>query len=620
MWLSDTGVEGYTNNVYVSASSGGQVLGANATHSVLVANPSIEAQNLTYVLDYGLPVTFDNLFAENEATYLSSVSVTTNKTQYGTITTQGTGAGFAITYTPDALLEGVDRIVMNVEYSVAGKVAKGTKTIFVIPATTVYYEEGWATYGETWNVTGGGNWTSKGNKGTESQTASKAGSTDNYNYDNAYSDNRAASNGSSASSATAADTLMFNFVGTGVDIFANATEKTRWVTIQIRNSENKIEKLITVDTKLNGDYAANMTNAYNTPIASVSGLTYGSHKVTIYVSAAGGEDNIGFDFDGFRVYNPMGSNSAAQAAYTSDLEENPEYYELRNAVLAGLDVEQYIDPEKVENLYAKDIAKSIYAQVYATGEVGNGALVFGASADGESADSLLNDGPKNELYLKAGQSVVFKLNTNRQAQIGLRSVTGADVKYTITGKDGVQTLSSSVDMFYDLQAKGTTAGEAYTITVTDGILSVTDIKISDFVEETVFGTLTEADIEAALLAMGYENEPAKVFEPKTFDVRLDNSVVREGKRVRLTVRASEDVESILVNGEEKTSYKVVKDKTYPWNKQEKKTYRQFTFVITENEAGTYSYDVVACDAEGVESEAKTVTLKVTERNNNKHWN
>ncbi|MCD7760351.1 MAG: hypothetical protein LUH16_01015, partial [Clostridiales bacterium] len=146
-----------------------------------------------------------------------------------------------------------------------------------------------------------------------------------------------------------------------------------------------------------------------------------------------------------------------------------------------------------------------------------GAIVVYDSNSGllktDSVQDLLDDGPKNELYLDSGAKVVFKINTNREVQIGLRSVTGASVTYTISDGSTTKTYttSSSVDMFYDLQAKSSSDATetTYTITVTSGgILSITDIKECDSTGESIFGSLTADEVVAALTGETAEAETA----------------------------------------------------------------------------------------------------------------
>lgn len=563
------------------------------------------------VVDFGLPVTIDYSGTEDHGSY----NLVSGTATYGTVTVEGN----KVTYTPTTVLTGVDTVTLVNEKN-------ATYTFSVYPATTVYYEEGFASYGTGWGVTSGDNgWSNSTNTGKDSQETEIANtannSYNNYNYDGAYKTDTTGSEGTAASTTTAADSLSFTFTGIGVDIFANCDENSGVVGIKVVDSKDSVKKTLTVDMADTGAYASGGT-AYNIPIASISGLTHGTYTVTIYLGMV---NSSGFKFDGFRVYGTIdeSTDSATSAVYAADLEDNPSYYELRNYVLGTLVT------DTTSSTYADDIANGV-AQVYATNEVdkSNSAIVVYSSGSGivETADeNILDNGPKNELYLDSSASVVFKINTDREVQIGLRSVTGVSVTYTINdgSTTNTYTTSSSVDMFYTLQAKGT-GEKTYTISVTSGgILSITDIKVSDSTEDSIFGSLTADEVVAALTGSASdedednsgdeeEEEPA-VFEPETFSVSTSVKTNSKSATVTVTAKTSEDVESITVNGTEVTSYKTVTERSGKGKNATTTTYRQFTYTETVTESGTYTYEVAAVSADGVASAATTATASVTIR-------
>ena len=126
--------------------------------------------------------------------------------------------------------------------------------------------------------------------------------------------------------------------------------------------------------------------------------------------------------------------------------------------------------------------------------------------------------PKNELYLRAGESVVFKLGTEIglvNVQVGLKAL-DENVQYSIiTGENNFvvneATLASSTDMFYKLDDSNS---NDRTVTITNnsgGILSITKIKftgVGEGAEQTsLFGALTEEDLVPALISLGFEKDP-----------------------------------------------------------------------------------------------------------------
>lgn len=452
------------------------------------------------VIDFGLPV--DNYIT----TWDDSISSLSGTADYGTVSvTKTKGSYWTVTYTPTNVLMGIDTVTLTDESS-------NEYTFKVYPATTIYYEEGFAKYGTGWKTdTSSNNWsgTTSVSYSTKQQTeiALDAAAYNNYNYDEAYD---SSTDTTYSTGSTKGDSLTFTFTGTGIDIFAIGTASTGTVNVLVMKSiENSsaIVKMITVDTTNQGDYATN-GSAYNTPIVSLSGLDYGTYTVVIYVTIPSGE---GFEFDGFRVYNTCYGNTDAQAVYEAAMEDNPDYFELRDYVVAGLRIDStgsdYADALKqtVAQVYSSAVGKTSGVVVaYDEGDETLSKLLTNA----EDELSILDQGPKNELYLYSGMTAVFTISTEREVQIGLRSVDGSDL--TVKISDGTTTqeldISSCVDMFYTLQSSGAAGKITYSITVSGGILSITDIKVCDSAEEALFAELTE---EALISALSIEEETAE---------------------------------------------------------------------------------------------------------------
>ncbi len=476
-----------TNTVDLSYSYSGQYsegkYDSSASAVAKISAPTFIPNDI--VIDFGLPVTIDYSGEGNHGRYeLVSGSAT-----YGSVTV----ANNVVTYTPNAILQNVDTVTLK-------NTKGGTYTFEVYPATTVYYEEGFATYTENW--TGG-------SKGTGTQATQVAGeSTDEYGYDDAYKGAVDVSNGTQATSSAKGDSAEFTFTGTGVDVYTNSTTETGNLMIQVKNSSGSTVKLISVETALlNGSTSAtNFQNVtgYNVPVAAISGLTHGTYTVTIKHT-----DDKTVNLDGFRVY---GTLETEPAFYVTDQEDNPTFIELRDKVLAGLNV------NTGNSQYAGDIAKTTLAQVYATVSPTEGAVVLSANNTFDSStdvQDLLDNGPKNEIYLQPNQALVFTIKTSREVQIGLKAL-NASTSYTINNGNA-QTLSSSTDMFYTVLESGTgNATDGTTITITnngEGILSITKLKICDD-PSAALGELTAEDLIPALLSLGFENESVTPSEPE----------------------------------------------------------------------------------------------------------
>ena len=484
------------------------------------ADISEDGKTLTlhYVVDFGLPVTIhmDEIVANTEN--IQSVMIGT--TRYGTATVNGTES---ITYTPSTVMSGSETLGVTVTY---GGNEMMTHSIAIIPATTTYYEEGFAEYTD-------GDWSGNISKGSGEQAAEAAGyKTNVYGADDKYKEEAAGpSNGTQATSTVYKGNATFTFRGTGVDIYANCTPETGKLSISVTNAAGSLVKFVQVDTALkNGTTGATSgqeVTGYNVPVASLDLGTTGTYTVKIShmkpnATATGDTVNL----DGFRVY---GTLDGGNEAYVSDGEANPSFIELRDQVLKGLNVQSETSAQ-----YAEQIAKKL-SQVYSTAGAGEGeAVITDANLNTTTANvqDLLDKGPKNELYLKGNQAVTFKVE--RKVQIGLKALNGVVTYSMNNGED--QTLTSSTDMFYE-------AGSG-TITITnksagDAILSVTKVKAAGAAADASNGiqlcSLTESDFMPALLSLGFESEAEEpVYADATANISLIDAAGSEIASTALT--------------------------------------------------------------------------------------
>lgn len=476
----------------------------------------------SYVVDFGLPVTIpmDEIVENTE----NIQSVMIGATRYGAATANGTES---ITYTPSTVLSGSETLGVTVTY---GGDEMMTHSIAIIPATTTYYEEGFAEYTE-------GDWSGNISKGSGEQAAEAVGhKTDVYGADAKYKGEAAGpSNDTQATSTVYKGNATFTFRGTGVDIYANCTPETGKLSISVTNAAGSLVKFVQVDTALKdgttGATSGQAVTGYNVPVASLDLGTTDTYTVKIShmkpnASATGDTVNI----DGFRVYGTMDGDNEA---YVSDREANPSFIELRDQVLKGLNVQSETSAQ-----YAEQIAKTL-SQVYSTEGAGEGvAVITDANLNTTTANvqDLLDKGPKNELYLRENQAVTFKVEQN--VQIGLKALNGT-VTYSMNNGEN-QTLTSSTDMFYE-------AGSG-TITITnkstgDAILSVTKVKAAGAVADASNGiqlcSLTESDFMPALLSLGFESEAEEpVYADATANIILTDAAGGELASTALTANGA----------------------------------------------------------------------------------
>ena len=492
-------------------SAGSLTSEASAVADIVVSMPE-------YVIDFGLPISIDL------SGKLGGTTISSGTASYGSVKANGT----SFTYTPNTTLKDNDHVTLTLTNGQSYGVR-------IIPATTVYYEESIAQLSGFQNV----------GKDQNSYQATQVagGSSDEYGYDSVYADGLGASNGTYAISTRKGDTAEFDFTGTGVDIYVNSEDDTGNIAIQVRNaSTNKLVKVVTVQTTSHSTIADDFDNKAeaNLIAASVMGLNYGNYKVKITTTSDDGSEVI---FDGFRVYGTL--KDQENSVYMADLEDNPSFIELRDYVLSNMDVDSTTSSAEV------------YAQIRekTTGEL-NSVVLNGSNYSGQD---LLENGPKNELFLLRGQSVVFAINTNREIQIGLKAPVG-ETSYNIN--DGTRkTLKTSTDMYYTIANKANdVTNQLITITNTgDSLLSITKIKVCDD-PDAVLSELTEENIETALSYLNGTEVPAEA------DANLNISVVDySGKELAssiLTATGSEGEEHAFTAAEVIEAAKSVLPKGY----------------------------------------------------------
>lgn len=427
-----------------------------------------------FVIDYGLPLTITADQLGLEDTTWDTSTATTYK--YGKVELNKTA--HTLTYTPKEVLPETETINLTL-----GQNKKTvTHIIYIYPASTVYYEEGFATDKTAF---------SGGSKGTANQNLAVLGKDENnYGYDGAYTSDSEKSGGSEATSKKKGDTATFTFTGTGVDIYANTTKDTGSLTIKIADSStNATQQLAIVDTKMFGNQIQDVTSGYNVPVFSVTDLTHGTYTVTITHSMNAKEVKL----DGFKVYNTLSDSSV----YKNDDEDNPSFLEVRDLQFGTV-----VDASK----YGKDgrkvyaIGEQVYKDLTAEGTA-QGIISVNGQVNADNQRALYENGPKNEVYLAKNSSLTFSVNTAREVQLGLKGVDGS-TSYSLN--DVKNETVSTVDMFYTVKAKGVSGEQTITIKNTgDHVLSVTKLKVCD--DPNALQPLSVDSVVSALYAAGLKD-------------------------------------------------------------------------------------------------------------------
>ena len=625
--INDSKILDYINTVEVSATVGGQALSDKASHELYSYNAKDTGR--TYVVDFGLPLKIEGIFDTGAQSNIGDVSLSPkNEQKYGTVTIAPNGFNTTLTYTrtADKTINEPETITLDVVYKIGNSNIKLEKTLTIIPASNVYYEDSLAAFTDGTGAAQNAVWSTVGNDGNAAtektgvyqalQELGKGNNRTPYGYDDKYNkENSSMLSMGTAHKVTvtaamleayngdnkdnfAWPTAQFTFKGTGFDIISLTDNTSGAIMVTVEGvTDTTYKKNFLVNNyygykydEISGEWgtvASGDSNAiYQIPVMKVNGIPYGEYKVTIGVLYNSlfdktGNSTYSFWLDAVRIYDPMGE----YAGYTQDNEGYPQYIKLHDEVVKGT-------------------------------ATPNGNALFIDGAEKATVEQYTNLGPNNEVYLMKGQAITFKLTGTdvgkiASVQIGAKAPKGA-VELKVNGNEVVGNLSTATEMYYDITTL-VTNGNNYQVTITNvtgNILSLTNLKITYSAKGSVsLGTLNTQEQESAVsLVRALFTAPVATFSPETFQADWGRAV-RAGKRATLTVKTSADVESITVDGQAITSYTTRTQRTgWGWWSP-KVTYHVFTYTITAP-AQTTDYAVCAVNAEGTASEAVTATLTV----------
>lgn len=608
----------------------------------------------TFVVDFGLPLVIKPTDISANLGHATLTSVTANSStqqDYAVITSD---ANYNITYKLTAMLNGADKL--DVKYDGTILTDDGTQAgsvsyeVGIIPASTVYYEDNFITFNDN-----GGKWEPEGKTTTDAvQDLDALMAQKNYGYDSNYTSSSAFSLGSAMKTTVSSKTnsnpptATFTFKGTGFDLVSMTSKDTGTILVNVKGTDNGITKNWIVDTfygytrkpdgyiqytwtqgsdgtwhnkaqKIDKLPAGKETGGtpndgvtyepnyiwtpagegdnalYQIPVIHYTDLPYGEYTVTVtpkysrsrdpYYDANGDNNSYDFYLDGVRIYNPAGNKLNSQ--YVKDGEGYAQFTEIRNMLIA-----------------AKDLK---------SGTSASGVVFVDGVRDTSEITDYTNYGPNNEVYLSKGQAIAFKISDMSNVdtiQIGAKAPKG-DTTMKIQGNGNAaqtQSLTTASDMYYKLE--NVQPGQTIVITnAGDNLLSLTTLKVTyknqpstSNSADPVVDEEVVAQAPVMLMSMLY-GEP-QTFEPEHFTAKWSRNV-RKGGTATLTVKASADVESITVNGEEITAYTTKTERSF-WGPKE--TYHVFTYRVTN--AATADYTVCALNAEGVASDPITAPLTV----------
>lgn len=597
----------------------------------------------TYVIDFGLPlkIKFSDFGVTTDAA-IDTVSlwekeiVLENKGLYGTakVITESTEGKYVL-YTLDKPLDQNITIPLYVKFKqrVDNDNNKPQRfTANIIPATNVYYEDSFAKFTNGSYNGGAIAWEDAGTKPQETPTQALealGNKTYVYGYDPKYDSCTMFSMGSARKVNVTSDmakdgvvwpTAQFTFKGTGFDIISLTDNTSGAIFVFVykgtdtsatgtRERSHIVDNYYGYTQDENGNWVVNnnANNAlYQIPVMRIRDLEYGEYTAVVKVFYDEGfnhttKSEYSFWLDAVRVYDPMGESVNTGNTYGQDGEAYPQYIKLRSEL------------KKLNS-----------------GETASSGALFIDGKENANISEYANYGPNNEVYLAKGQAITFKLagtdlSKIETVQIGTKAPNGTARLVVNNGEAKV--LGTATEMYYDITTAAVNNG-AQLVTVTntgEAILSLTNLKIT-YAEGNQTVSLGEVSAEQKTQAVQMvralfapapvepepEPKPEKTFEPERFEASWNKNVM-QGKKATLTVKTSEDVEAITVDGQTIRSYRTRTERVGFGRRAKRITYREFTYSMVAQESADFS--VTAINAEGIESEAITARLTVKTRPN-----
>lgn len=415
-----------------------------------------------FVVDFGVPVRIMPSDINVAQSGWSGAKVDGKETSVGKYGTATVGVGKGLTYTATKPMQGVETFTVTLEFTDSdNKITGLTYLIYLVPATTVYYEQNVATYSDGWSLNGTAIAADKYQQTQKGRTTGY-----NFGYDSYYEANQLGANGSVEYTSTPGESAQLTFKGTGMELYlrtqnANATSDPAaeannatdhsYMLVQVYAGDtadaNSLKRMSFVD--VNNLFVQSKTGyGYNTPCWAVDGMTYGTYTVVVrYVKGK----TYGLAIDGFRVTNTLNPSDATTNGFYADVgEANMQTAEIRNMVLAQANVYALADnwykvgSEVIDAVFDKEDAARISGAVLIKKNYNESTGGTEVTVDKD----LVNIGPKNEIYLKNGQAVVMQIPpTYSTVQVGMRSLTGETVKYQINS-ELTKEMKSTVDMYY----------------------------------------------------------------------------------------------------------------------------------------------------------------------------
>lgn len=331
-----------------------------------------------------------------------------------------------------------------------------------IPATNVYYEDSFVTstldgiegitYSDGWSLA----YYSSPKDLDEENNDLQSNENTVYGSDTLYAENLGYSDGSAHVAGSGA-TAKFTFTGTGIDIYTRTDNESGQVLVQaIGKNSNKI-----YTAYVDNLFESVVGELYQIPTVAFKDMVRDTYDVTIIACKGKKENNLGtYYLDAIRIYNPLDENedTNVKEAYKEAVEDDAVTATVRSYMLDSL------------NWRTDENGK----------EMLNGAVYIDRLGDSTAYVGEYEDyGPKNEVYLKEGNSIAFEIETSYKGKafIGLKAVSAEKATVIINGEE--IEITSSTDLYYEIPKNQENEKWVYIKNQGSGLIAVTKLRLTE---------------------------------------------------------------------------------------------------------------------------------------------
>ena len=386
--------------------------------------------------------------------------------------------------------------------------------VTVIPANNIYYEDSFITTEsasqngiEGFTFTGA--WSVVGQESGNIEVPEHLESApygDVHGWTDSLGDDLTFTDGSAHFTDTMGTMAEFTFTGTGVEVYTRTNANSGMVVavLSSKTVDEDGKEVITLykilamdDLAISGDY-------YHIPTVAFKDLPYGTYVLQLIATEADNDvtgKRYEYYIDGARIHNPLGSTTNYQSSTVKDaygLENNAVFTEVRDILLDYGDFNTELPDSDDGKMGA------VFIDWIRDGQ-GTGNDQPGEGVPSYEIGTFEAYGPKNEVYLSAGQAIVLKVAEGNTYYMGMKSLTGAAVTVNVSGIDQTMapttiTINHSTDMYYRVNPV-----DGYIVIQNnneDGaILSVTNLRTTNKYEPVADGGVLAVTPKMAVMMM-----------------------------------------------------------------------------------------------------------------------